>query len=139
METTKFQVVEIPVNTAGTKFFFPDQPQLRYAKIQKIELYTIAFITASPLTYGTMAAIADMQKCFLTLYREDVQIVQNRPILAYNPFVASTNPYTNQLDGIADQSISWTKSFILFSAAPAGTSVVPFGIHYIDDPNGPRS
>jgi hypothetical protein len=132
-KTTKYQVIEIPIpsGTTLTKFFFPDQPQLRYAQIQAIQVYTIAGITASPLTFSTMTSIANMQTCFLTLYREDVQIVQNRPILDYNKMVTA-NPYVNLPDGVADQMISWTKSFITFSAAPTGATVVPFGIHYID-------
>ena len=134
MLLTRFESVEIPVpNGSGlTRFFFPDLPNLRNAKVRSIECYTAGTITATPLTGSTPVTTTDLKKSTLTLYVGDLQLVYNMPILTFNNFVNSaTDPYLNVPININGLTISWTKSYVNLPTALATTNVAySFGIFY---------
>ena len=77
MRIKRFQAVEInvPSGSTLTRFQFPDQPQLRNAKIQGIQVYTPTAITKTPLSGATPTTLADLKQSFLTLYQGDLQIL----------------------------------------------------------------
>jgi hypothetical protein len=124
--------VNVPLNSTNTRFFFPDQPQLRSAMIQAIQLYTPGTLSATPNTGSTMVTEADLKKSFLTLYSGDLQLIYNAPLLAFSNIINSaSNPYTNSLPDIDNMVISWTKSYISLSSAAANTNVsYAFGVYY---------
>ena len=130
----RFESVEvaIPLNSSNTRYFFPDLPQLRSAMITGVQLYTPGTLSATPNTGSTMVTEADLKKSFLTLYSGDLQLIYNAPLLAFSNIINSaTNPYTNSLPDIDNMVISWTKSYISLSTAPATTNVAyAFGIYY---------
>lgn len=133
MRIKRFQSVEISVPNGSTltKFNFPDQPQLRNAKIQGIQIYTPTVVTATPLSGSTPVTLADMKKSFLTLYQGDLQIVYQLPILNFNGISDLTSPFVWELPEMNDIDISWTKSYIQTSSALATTNVAySFGIFY---------
>ena len=82
MKVTRFEAVEIAVPSGSTltRFNFPDLPNLRNAKIDRIVFYTAGTITATPLTGSTPVTTADMKKSFVTLYEGDLQLLYNVPI-----------------------------------------------------------
>lgn len=134
MKVARFEAVEIAVPSGSTltRFSFPDLPNLRNAKIDRIVFYTAGTITATPLTGSTPVTTADMKKSFVTLYEGDLQLLYNVPILEFNNIVNSaTDPYQNDpldIDGI---TISWTKSYISLPTALATTSVAySIGVFY---------
>ena len=59
----RFEAVEINVPTSSTltRFYFPDLPNLRNAKITAIQVYTPGTITATPLTGSTPVTLADLK------------------------------------------------------------------------------
>ena len=124
--------VNVPNGSTNTRFFFPDQPQLRSAMIQAIQLYTPGTLSATPNTGSTMVTEADLKKSFLTLYSGDLQLIYNAPLLAFSNIINSaSNPYTNSLPDIDNMVISWTKSYISLSSAAATTNVsYAFGVYY---------
>ena len=135
MSTVKrFEAVEIPVATGSTltRFYFPDLPNLRNARITAIQIYTPGTLTASPLTGSTLPTIADLKKSFLTLYEGDLQLLYNIPVLAFNNIVNSaTDPYVNDPLDISGITISWTKSYINLPTALTTTGVAySFGVYY---------
>jgi hypothetical protein len=133
MIVKRFQSVEINVPTSSTltKFFFPDQPQLRGAKIQGIQVYTPTALTKTPLTGSTPVTLADLKQSSLTLYQGDLQIVLNLPLLNFNGISDLTSPFVFQLPEMNDIDISWTKSYVSTAAALATTNVAySFGIFY---------
>jgi len=133
MRVKRYQAVEITVPTGSTltKFSFPDQPQLRNAKIQAIQVYTPTVITATPLSGSTPVTLADLKKSTLTLYQGDLQIVLNLPLLNFNGISDLTSPHVWQLPEMNDIDISWTKSYVNVSTALATTNVAySFGIFY---------
>jgi hypothetical protein len=131
---SRFEAVEIPVANSSTltKFFFPDLPNLRNAKIRMIDAYTPGTISATPLTGSTPATVADMKKTTITLYVGDLQLVYNMPLLTFNNFVNSAaDPYVNIPINVNGLTISWTKSFVSVPTALATTNVAySFGIFY---------
>jgi hypothetical protein len=133
MIVKRFQSVEInvPNGSTLTKFFFPDQPQLRGAKIQGIQVYTPTALTKTPLTGSTPVTLADLKQSSLTLYQGDLQIVLNLPVLNFNGIHDFTSPSVFELPEMNDIDISWTKSYISTATALATTNTTySFGIFY---------
>jgi len=130
----RFEAVEIAVPSGSTltRFYFPDLPNLRNAKITGIQIYTAGTITATPLTGSTPVTTADLKKSFLTLYEGDLQLVYNVPMLTMNNIVNSAaDPYTFELPTINGITISWVKSYVSLPTALATTSVAySFGVYY---------
>lgn len=133
MRIKRFESVEISVPNASTltRFYFPDLPQLRQAKIESVQVYVAGAISKTPLTGSTPVTVADAKQSFLTLYQGDLQLIYNIPILALNNIQEGTTPFVFNLPGMNDIDISWTKSFISTSTALATTNVAySFGIYY---------
>ena len=133
MRIKRFQVIEVPVPASSTLTFFsiPDQPQLRNAKIQGIQVYTPTTITKTPLSGATPTTLADLKQSYLTLYQGDLQIIYRLPLLALNNISDLTSPFLFELPEMNDIDISWTKSSVTTAAALATTGVTySFGIYY---------
>ena len=130
----RFEAVEISVPTSSTltRFYFPDLPNLRNAKITGIQVYTAGTISATPLTGSTPVTTADLKKSFLTLYEGDLQLVYNVPMLNFNNIVNSAaDPYTFELPNVNGITISWVKSYVNLPTALATTNVAySFGVYY---------
>lgn len=133
MRIKRFQVIEVPVPSGSTLTFFsiPDQPQLRNAKIQGIQVYTPTAITKTPLSGATPTTLADLKQSYLTLYQGDLQILYRMPLLSLNNISDLTSPFVFELPEMNDIDISWTKSSITTSAALGTTGVTySFGVYY---------
>ena len=130
----RFEAVEIAVPTSSTltRFYFPDLPNLRNARITNIAIYTAGSITATPLTGSTPVTTADLKKSFLTLYEGDLQLVYNIPILSFNSIVNSAvDPYQFELPSVNGMTVSWVKSYVSLPTALATTGVAySFGVYY---------
>jgi hypothetical protein len=130
----RFEAVEISVPSGSTltRFYFPDLPQLRNAKISAIQVYTAGTITATPLTGSTPVTTADLKKSFLTLYQGDLQLVYNVPLISLNNIVNSAaDPYTFELPAVNGITVSWVKSFVNLPSALGTTNVAySFGVYY---------
>jgi hypothetical protein len=130
----RFEAVEISVPSGSTltRFYFPDLPNLRNAKITAIQIYTAGTITATPLTGSTPVTTADLKKSFLTLYEGDLQLIYNVPMLNFNSIVNSAvDPYSFELPAINGITISWVKSYVVLPTALATTGVAySFGVYY---------
>ena len=130
----RFEAVEIAVPTSSTltRFYFPDLPNLRNARITNIAIYTAGSISATPLTGSTPVTTADLKKSFLTLYEGDLQLVYNIPVLSFNSIVNSaTDPYQFELPSVNGLTVSWVKSYVSLPTALATTGVAySFGVYY---------
>lgn len=131
---SRFEAVEIPVPSGSTltRFYFPDLPNLRNAKITSIQVYTAGTITATPLTGSTPVTTADLKKSYLTLYSGDLQLVYNVPMLTFNNIANSaTDPYVFELPVVNGITISWVKSYVVLPTALATTGTAySFGVYY---------
>jgi len=130
----RFEAVEInvPSGSTLTRFYFPDLPNLRNAKITGIQVYTAGTITATPLTGSTPVTTADLKKSTLTLYEGDLQLVYNIPMLNFNNIVNSAaDPYTFELPAVNGMTLSWVKSYVNVPTALSTTGVAySFGVYY---------
>ena len=133
MRIKRFEAVEInvPSGSTLTRFYFPDLPQLRNAKIEAIQVYAAGSITATPLTGSTPVVLADLKKSSLTLYQGDLQLIYNIPLVALQNISDSATPFVFQLPSMNDIDISWTKSFVSLPTALSTTNVAySFGVYY---------
>ena len=133
MRIKRFEAVEInvPNGSTLTRFYFPDLPQLRNAKIEAIQVYAAGSISATPLTGSTPVTLADLKKSSLTLYQGDLQLIYNIPLVALQNISDSATPFVFQLPSMNDIDISWTKSFVSLPPARATTNVAySFGVYY---------
>jgi len=141
----RFQLVElqIPVTvaSAGQKVYFQDQPQLRTLKnsstvfIQKIETYAAESVPFSPLSANPVAPAAAIKNAVIVLNVEGTEAFQYIPLARLNviyPGAATGSPFTNQELYFKDlKDTDWSKSYIQFAAAPAGTPFsYLFGVYY---------
>ena len=133
MRIKRFEAVEInvPSGSTLTRFYFPDLPQLRNAKIEAVQVYAAGSISATPLTGSTPVALADLKKSFLTLYQGDLQLIYNIPLVGLNNIQEGSTPFIFELPSMNDIDISWTKSFVSLPTALATTNVAySFGVYY---------
>ena len=127
----KMQIIEINCPAVAGIVKFPDQPNLRNAVIQNINVYTAGVITTTPISGGTPMSTANLKDCFVTLQEGGVQVIQNKPILSLNYMIATTDPYTNNPAVLFPRVFSWDKCFLTFRAAPTA-SIVSLEIWYND-------
>ena len=135
----KSQLIEIVlpgVATTGnqaTKIQFPDQPYLRFKKIQGIETLSNNDMTLSP-TNKTPLSTAQIKTCYLTLYLNDPanpanvgEWIQNVPFTILHRIQNSANdPFVRSMFHLDNQVIYWEKCYITLPVAFANTNDVSF-------------
>jgi hypothetical protein len=130
----RFELVEliIPAVSTGTRFPYPDIPQLRDDTTQDIiicGLETYPF-EALPLTANgnTNATFAQLQNSFLTLYIDSEESVRQVPFIRLNPLrqAAAAGTTFNNIDKLATEylKVDWNKTY-LQAATPFGTALAP--------------
>jgi len=135
----RYESVEIavPTGSTGTRFYFPDLPNLRNANIIALQLYTPATLSVTPNTGSTMVTLADLKKSSINLFSGDAQLVYNAPLLTFNPISNGTDPFIYELPIIQGNTIgsgmviSWVKSYVNLPTALSTTNVAyAFGVYY---------
>lgn len=128
-----YDLVELVVNqsSSATKFFFPDQPNLRYVSLLNLVCYTPNVVTTSVLSGNALLSVANLQKTYLTLYYNDKEAVSKIPILELNRIASnssSADPYAFAITPFAGQQIIWSKSYIQTPTAYTGISSANFSV-----------
>ena len=134
---SKFSLAQIAINSPGTKFYFPDQPQLRGKKMQKIVCYFDALYPKNPDNITVIDQNA-MLNGFLILYvngRDDIKIPLYHLVTQTQPGIAGSFFTNNGYIPLADLPIVWEKSYVLVPSiytpvAPQETFM--FGVFYAD-------
>jgi hypothetical protein len=130
----RFELVElkIPARSFGTRFPYPDIPQLRDDTTQDIivcgmETYPI---DALPLTAAgnVNATYLQLANSFLTLYIDSEESVRQVPFIRLNPLreASGTGGTFNVMDKLPLEylKVDWNKTYIQ-AATPYGTLVAP--------------
>jgi hypothetical protein len=130
----RFELVEliIPAGSTGTRFPYPDIPQLRDDTTQDIIICGLETYPeeALPLTANgnTNADYAQLSNSFLTLYIDSEESVRQVPMIRLNPFrqAAAAGATFNVIDKLATEylKVDWNKTYIQ-AATPFGTASVP--------------
>lgn len=136
---TKYDMISIPIpyGTTSTQFSFPDQPQLRYAKVWGMDLpyCTTDFYNQTNLTYGSGIIPA----AFINLYYNGKIGIENMPLRELSTIQntgtsgTATPANNNGVLALDGQVITWTKSNIAFATAPTGfvaSGVLVVGVYY---------
>lgn len=135
-----FEFVEcvVPQSSTATRFYFNDQPQLRFVSMLNLVCYTPASCTASILSGNTNLALANLARTFIVLYYNDKESVDKMPVLSLNMVASnsgSAEPYVFQPQPFAGQQIIWSKSYIQTTTAYSGISAsnfsACFGVYYV--------
>lgn len=124
----KSQLIELisPANNSATKIQFADQPYLRNKQILGIEIFTSNDVNNSPSNKPVFTSSA-LQKCYLTLYLNDVgqpqnvgEWVQLVPFMSMHRVQNSANePFVRQLFELSGQVIYWEKCYVNASSSLA--------------------
>jgi hypothetical protein len=136
VQNYEFLEIVIPASSTGTRFYAPDQPQLRFSSLLNLVCYTTDTISNSILSGNPLLSIANLQKTFLVLYYNDKESVSRIPVLELNRVVsnAATAAFSFDITPFAGQQIIWAKSYIqtptAYSSISASNFSVCFGVYY---------
>ena len=136
VQNYEFLEIVIPASSSGTRFYAPDQPQLRFTSLLNLVCYTTDTISNSVLSGNPLLSIANLQKTFLVLYYNDKESVNRIPVLELNRVVsnAATAAFSFDITPFAGQQIIWAKSYIqtptAYGSISASNFSVCFGVYY---------
>ena len=149
--TKRFQFVEINValnQTAGSKLFIKDQPQLRTQTdqlviIEAIETYDIAALAVSPAGVP-MPSTAQLANVVLNLNINGYDNIQYVPLTVLNAQASAdtavqriwNNQGKMQFDSL--WGVDWTKSYLQFGALQNAGISFGLGVYYRVVPNDNR-
>jgi hypothetical protein len=130
----RYELVEliIPAGSTGTRFPYPDIPQLRDDTTQDIIICGLETfsVDALPLTANgnPTASFAQLQNSFLTLYVDSEESVRQVPFVRLNPMrqAAAAGTTLNVLDKLPVEylKVDWNKTYVQ-AATPFGTAGAP--------------
>lgn len=142
---SKYEFIEcvIAASSTATRFYFADQPQLRFVSLQQLEVYNNATISTSILSGNAVISPAVMLTGFLVLYYSDRESVNRIPLNVLNNVGSNVSPTTNTsganvypstfgVKTFEGQQVQWSKSYIQFTAtASTGSNTsVCVGVYY---------
>jgi hypothetical protein len=132
--TLQVQIVA-QTNQVGAKYYFPDIPQLRDAKVYAITFVSYGIIQAD-VNNVQLVDPTDVLNCYLTLYSGNKEAVQNLPLSLLQSWGASP-VITGNSDGIFtfdNLKVDFSKSFVQFASGTqiSGTPLsFMFNVYYI--------
>lgn len=130
----RYELVElvIPAGSTGTRFPYPDIPQLRDDTTQDIiicgmETFSVDAMPLAP-SGNAVATFIQLGNSFLTLYVEGEESVRQVPFIRMNAMrqASATGTTFNVVDRLPIEylKVDWNKTYVQ-AAAPFGTSGAP--------------
>ena len=135
----QYEIIEvvIPQSSTATRFYFPDQPQLRFVSMLNLVCYTPGVVTNSILSGNALLSLTNLKNTYLVLYYNDRESVNRIPVLELNRIAtnsASGDPYAFAITPFAGQQIIWSKSYIqtpsAYSSIGSASFSCLFGVYY---------
>jgi len=137
IQNYQFVEIVVPQSSTGTRFYFPDQPQLRFTSLLNLVCYTTGTATNSILSGNPLLSTANLKNTYLVLYANDKEAVNRIPVLELNRVASNSttaDPYVFSLNAFAGQQIVWSKSYIqtpvAYSSITTSNYSVCFGVYY---------
>jgi hypothetical protein len=136
VQNYEFIEVVVPQSSTGTRFYFPDQPQLRFVSLLNLVCYTTDTITNSVLSGNALLSTANLKNSYLVLYYNDRESVNRIPVLELNRVVSNsaTAAFSFDITPFAGQKIIWAKSYIqtptAYSSISGSNFSICFGVYY---------
>ena len=136
--------INIPYLSTANRFYFPDQPNLRFVSLINMVAYTAAEYNPSVLSSLPVipSASAPLLNMSLVLYANDKESINRIPIAEFLTNGIFTNPVTSFFRlAFTGQNVIWPKSYIILTQTIDWTAlanqynitsnfVVPFGVYY---------
>lgn len=129
-----YQLVRLQVNSAQSRYYFPDLPNLRDAITTNIVSYNDRNFTTDINNIANVTS-APYSSAFLTLYSGGVEFIQKADVAAFAP-ISGNNRFSNTQGtfNIQPCNIDFSKSYIeianLSAIAPTYPFSFSFGIWY---------
>ena len=134
VQNYEFIEVVIPQSSTATRFYFADQPQLRFVSMLNLVAYTPAVVSNSVLSGNPLLSLANLKNTYLVLYYNDKESVNRIPVLELNRVANTTDPYSFQITPFSGQQIIWSKSYILtptaYSSISGSNYSACFGVYW---------
>jgi len=130
--------IVIPINSASTRFNFPDLPNLKDTNLFGLQVYTVDQLAVSPLSGNALPSRTQMlTQCFVTLIDYcGFEFLKQCPAVVFNTLAFDLNTSTNirevNAKSFNGQKVNWAKSYIQFTTAPAPGAALGalFSINY---------
>ena len=135
----RFENVTVPIGTGGTQFNFPDQPDLRDARLDAISVYYGQMLPLTP-TGANVPGYDTMRQLYLVLYVSEVEFIKiplTHLVTQMAPNVGSITSATGinsngylPLGGI---KVIWSKSYVKALGGtfyPGANYSFMFGVFY---------
>lgn len=130
----RFKAIETNVLQAGaTKVFFPDQPDLRNAKVVSIVTYDSNDLSASPQTGNTIITRALLKSSSLIVFEGSNRKIDHLPLIDLHETTnddAGDN-FTRHQKHFLKLTPSWDKCYIESTTAFDGGGVYVIGVYYV--------
>ena len=127
--------VSIVINDATGKYYFPDIPQLRDAKLQAIEIIpAISGWVDADYNNVTLVDYTNFRGAYVTLYSGNKEAIQNLPALKLFNIANQTQANVDGLFTLDNIIVDFSKSYIQFATAEIPATFprsVLFNIFYI--------
>ena len=127
--------IQLVANSQQSKWYFPDLPQLRTAKIQAISFYQANSGMTKDINNVNLLNLTDLTAAYITLYSGNKEAIQNLPL--YKLINITTNQQGNN-DGLFQFDnliVDFSKSYVSFANGYTPTTTLPysfeFGVYYI--------
>jgi hypothetical protein len=136
----RYEGIELLVSaTAGQRVSFTDIPELRtdagqQVFIKNVEVFPLSAYSASQLNPSVPGMPnAELPKAVLVLYVMGEERIHLIPLAKLIHIQDGVVPFQQQEVAFDDLNrVDWTKSYVQFSANPAGGPyVIPFGVTYV--------
>lgn len=133
MQTSRYELVEITITagSSGTRFNIPDQPKLRYTKLNAVESYDATDLTATPSGFSPVSG-ANFKNAYLVLYNNGGEYLNKIPLIRLHQVTNNTDSFVRTLMQFQGQQISWEKSYILMGTSITAATTFSFllGVYY---------
>jgi hypothetical protein len=126
--------IQLTVNSTTGKFYFPDYPQLRDAKIQAISFYGAISGMTKDINNVNILNTNDLTRAFLTLYSGNKEAIQNLPLYKLVNVTTNASGNNDGLFQIDNLMVDFSKSFVSYASGYFPGTTLPysfqFGIYY---------
>lgn len=138
IEVARYDMISVafPAGSNAQKLVFPDQPQLRGAKIHGIELVYSDIDINGNTNFNYTGVGGALYNIFVTLYFNGKEGIQNLPLgeIAHivEPPTRNLQANNNGILALNGQVLTWTKCYLQLAAATPSPAngVFVFGVYY---------
>lgn len=137
------KLITIPITTSSVvgKMYFPDQPDLKEAKITGITAHSYSTINTDPNGFAVVS-YAQMVLSYLTLVEGNDEFIQGIGLQKFCPMYENLQPFNpGGYIPITPRKVDWTKSYVQLAPGITGDAAsyaYVFNVFYMLPYNYPK-